>query len=961
MTVEVRVLGPVTVVIDEVEIDLGGRRQRQVVALLAANIGEVVSPDRLVDALWGDGAPTNGRNTVQVAVSRVRQRLGGDTIVTSPSGYRLDDAVAVDAQRFQACIRSGERLVDRDQSAALAATSEAIELWHGEAYADMSEIDALATERARLDQLHVRCLEIRIDALLGLGRHVEAVAESETFVTDHPYHERFRAQHMLALYRSGRQADALRSYQRARQILADELGIDPSPELVELEGKMLAQDPTLAPSPRTAIAAAVSTLPSARSSLIGRDPELDELRGLLNESRLVTITGVGGCGKTSLAIALGHQEAHRFDNGTFFVDLTSASTNDQVELAIVAGIGLALGGKQRLMDQVVEFLAPRSCLLLVDNCEQVLDGVADALDELLTRCADLTVVATSRESISIEGERAWRIPSLAGGGIDSPAARLFVERARDADSGFVVGDCDADTIADIVEQLDGVPLAIELAAARSRSMTLDEISRRLDDRFALLSGGRRRRPARQQTLAGAVEWSHDLLDDDERTMLRRLAVFQGGFDLGDVGAVTGFDDHRAIDLVDALVAKSLVDVTRDINGAVRHRLLETIRLFAVEQLMAAGEDTERRDAHYEVFVGELRGTTEIGNAYFPHLVARNEQEIQNRFAAVEWGRRTGRDAEAAVTVARLTSLLQSRGAMDRYAELFDADYELPPAERATVLWAQVVGTWERRDYERGRAVIEQLRAIVSTEPIDEVLAAEGWVAAMHSTTEADDVLARLDTALRGAGGLRTPEAITSFIETHRAGALFSLGRLEEALEAVRRSHDLRRHGVVYYPTILALVALQMCLGFDDEARTFTQSRLEWDYVGDRYIDEICVALAHVGAGDPMTAGANLASAASRWNTGLVQFTEGDFITLFAAYRYELGDSDRAEALLANSQPRCGHLQWFVWPYVWGWTREDWVERNAEARERELEGLRDTRAVRAAMPGLLAEEVAFFGR
>lgn len=949
-------LGPVSVVVDGSEVDLGGRRQRQVVAVLAASVGEVVSPDRLVDSLWGGRAPVGGRNTVQVSVSRVRQRVGGDAIVTSPSGYRLGESVVVDAERFVSRVGDGERLIGGDRSAALAATSEAIGLWRGGAYADMGDLEVLATERARLDQLYVRCLEIRVDALLGLGRHDEAVGELETLVADHPFHERFRAQHILALYRSGRQADALRSYQRVREILAEELGVDPSPDLVALEGKVLAHDPTLAGNPRMVIAAAVSTLPAARSSLIGREAELAELSGLLGESRLVTITGVGGCGKTRLAIALGHQEAHRFDNGTFFVDLTSACADEEVVPAIVAGIGLAVGGEQRLIDQVVEFLARRSCLLVVDNCEHVLDGVADALDELLTRCADLIVVATSREAISIEGERAWRIPSLAGGGIDSPAARLFIERAHDADSGFVVGDGYAATIVDIVERLDGVPLAIELAAARSRSMPLEEISRRLDDRFALLSGGRRRRAARQQTLAGAVEWSHDLLDDDERTMLRRLAVFQGGFDLGDVGAVTGFDDHRAIELVDALVAKSLVDVNRDCHGAVRHRLLETIRLFALEQLMAAGESIERRDAHYEVFVGELRGTSEIENGYFPHLVSRNEQELQNRVAAVEWGRETGRDAEAAVTIARITSQLRTSGSLDRYAELLDADYDLRPAELATVLGARLFMAWDHRDFERGRALIEQLRAVGSTEPIDEAIDAEGWYTVMHATCEAADVLERLDAALRRAEGLRTPAAIISELHTHKAGALFSLGRLEEALESVRRSHDLRRDGAAYPPTLVALVALLKCLDSTDEARSIVQSMPESGY--DR---EICARLADVGAGDPMTAGANLVGSVRRWNTGLMLFTEGDFLTLFAAYRYELGDTDRAEQLLAGSQPRTGMLQWFVWPYVWGWTRQNWVERNTEARQRELEGLRDTTAIRAAMPDLLAEEVAFFGR
>ena len=460
----------------------------------------------------------------------------------------------------------GERLIDRSVGC-VGGVSEAIGCAGG-AYADMGDLECWPRS-VRVSIAYVRCLEIRIDAS-RLGRTMRLSA-SWRLGCRHPSMSGSGSAH-VGLVSVGAAGDALRSYQRVREILAEESG-SIRHRTGRVGGKVLAHDPTWLrirePSSRR------------RCRLCGGARRVDRSRiecrveRVVGEWRLVTITGVGGCGKTRLAIALGHQEAHRFDNGTFFVDLTSACADDEVVPAIVAGIGLAVGGEQRLIDQVVEFFAPRSCLLVVDNCEHVLDGVADALDELLTRCADLIVVATSREAISIEGERAWRIPSLAvvgsirGARCSSEAHSTPTPFCRDGTPPPSAN----------VER----PMVFPLASSWPRQEPLDalEESRGVWTTSSVVVGWRRRRAARQQTLAGAVEWSHDLLDDDERTMLRRLAVFQGGFDLGDVGAVTGFDDHRAIELVDALVAKSLVDVNRDCHGAVRHRLLETIRLFAL--------------------------------------------------------------------------------------------------------------------------------------------------------------------------------------------------------------------------------------------------------------------------------------------------------------------------------------------------------------------------------------------
>ena len=391
-------------------------------------------------------------------------------------------------------------------------------------------------------------------------------------------------------------------------------------------------------------------LPLPRTSLVGRDESVEELRRLVAAHRLVTLTGVGGCGKTRLAIEVAHREVSSFPGGVWFADLTGIADGVALPGAVASALRVTITTDSDAVDQIVTYLRSRDALLVIDNCEHVIDTSAELTDILLERCPHLRIVATSRESLEVDGEYTWKVPSLAIGD-EAPAARLFRERA--AAAGGVLSDDPAavSAIVEVVERLDGIPLAIELAAARTRTMSVHEIRDLLDDRFSLLSGGARRSRQRQATLEGAVQWSYDLLSADERSMLRTLSVFQGGFSVADVAVVARRSEHEARQLVDALTTKSLVDITRDATGRVRHRLLETIRLFALARLVDAGEAVAARDRHLDHFSSE--GTPlSLASAWRMDNLIRGGREYENLRSATVWALERERP-DAAVRMASL--------------------------------------------------------------------------------------------------------------------------------------------------------------------------------------------------------------------------------------------------------------------------------------------------------------------
>jgi predicted ATPase/DNA-binding SARP family transcriptional activator len=601
--VELRVLGPLVVIADDgTDVTPRGPQQRRLLAALVAAAPEILTVDTLVDLLWTDGAPS--ANALQAQVSKIRRLLGATTITGDRRGYALVPAAGdrVDVADFERLVDGAARSAAAgDDAAAADQYATALALVRGAPLHDVAETDAFRPAATRLAGLVSAARRGRADALLATGQVGHAVAELEGHLARTPLDEGAWAALMVGRARQGRQADALRTYQRARRILADELGIEPGPELRAVERQVLEQDPAVfaARTSRDAGAGAEvrhvavgrirRRLPARLSPLIGRDAVLDAIRTDLFEHRLVTLLGPGGAGKTSAATEV----ARSWDTGpAVLVELAPVGDPDSVAVEIAAAIGLTVSegpvAGASTFDRLVDAIAGEQVLLVLDNCEHVVDTAAKLVHRLLEACEDLTLLATSREALSVPGERVVALPPLD----EVDAVRLFVDRARAVAGVDVDVDDDEDVVAEICRRLDGLPLAIELAAARVRSMQPAEVLERLDDRFALLAGGGRTIEARQQTLRAVVDWSHDLLDDSERAVFRRLAAFSGGATMSAAEAVCADGDDVLVadvsGIVERLIDKSLVVVERA-GGPARYTMLQTLHDYAAERLRESGE------------------------------------------------------------------------------------------------------------------------------------------------------------------------------------------------------------------------------------------------------------------------------------------------------------------------------------------------------------------------------------
>lgn len=631
---EFGVLGPLTIRIDAKTVDLGALKQRALLIHLLLRVGETVSVDRLIDALWEHDPPPQARATLRSYVSSLRRALvtaGKESVVvTKGSGYGLQvDADAIDAVRFERLVGAASaHLSAGELDPALTAVDEALGLWRGEALADVADLAFATGERTRLEELRLSAQEDRIDVLLALGRHGEAVASAEAFTAAEPLRERVRGQLMVGLYRSGRAPDALAVFARHRESLVDELGLDPSPQLQDLAHRILNQAGDLEGA-TPARPRVQPRLPSRLTSIVGRQTELERLAKLLSRSRLVSLIGPGGAGKTTLAVAGARIGAGDHPDGVWFVPLAAETDPARVAVAVADAIGVP--GDVETADRLLAArLGGRRALLVLDNCEHLADACARFVEHLLHDTDHLKVLVTSREALGVPGELQMPVPPLS----PADAAGLFAERAAAVRPDLPLDPYAAD-ISRICDRLDGMPLAIELAAARARTITPSEIAARLDDRFGLLTTGARTAEARHRTLRDVVEWSHGLLSPDEQALLRRLAVFHGGWTLRAAEAVCHADGSgEVLDVLGRLVERSLVVAQGD-----RFTMLETILAYAAERLDASGEEPAFRRAHSMYFADmarsaepELRGKDQAG------ALAALRADDQNLRAALAWAR-----------------------------------------------------------------------------------------------------------------------------------------------------------------------------------------------------------------------------------------------------------------------------------------------------------------------------------
>ncbi|WP_086827118.1 BTAD domain-containing putative transcriptional regulator [Allokutzneria sp. NRRL B-24872] len=600
------VLGPLEMwTADGTSVPVREAKVRALLVNLLLHEGEFVPADRLIDDLWGDRLPVNPAKTLQTRVWQLRRALeeagARELLVSRPPGYALRvEKDAVDAGRFEAL--RGRARTTTDPRAKVKLLTEALELWRGPAFAEFQDAEFTRHAVERLTENRLLAQEDRAEAWLAADGYdaADLLGELGELVDLHPLRERLRAVHMRALYRAGRQSAALEGYDELRHRLADELGLDPGPELVELRQAILQRDPALSAEPPT-------NLPAALTTLIGRVDAIAELRALLDDSRLVTLTGPGGVGKTRLAIETARQLTKAFPDGVWLVELSALDRGVTELVSTVVGLRHDAPGPG-LEQRLASMLRTKRLLLVLDNCEHVIEAVAELTERLLRAAPDVRVLATSRQPLAAEGEAVWSVPPLT----PQAAAQLFAARAAPGFSADEAG-ANAEAVATICRRLDGIPLALELAATRLRALGVRELAARIDDRFALLAGGRRTAPSRQRTLRAVIDWSWDLLAEDERTVLRRLTVHAEGCTLDAAEVVCG----ATLDVLARLVDRSLVVMTETTAGP-RYRLLESVAAYSAERLDEAGETEPLRARHRRYY-------TEFAERAEPHLRGAQQQ------------------------------------------------------------------------------------------------------------------------------------------------------------------------------------------------------------------------------------------------------------------------------------------------------------------------------------------------
>ncbi len=688
-----RVLGPIELAGPEGTVRLASEQQRALLAMLLVEANRPVEVSRLADELWGARLPSDPRVALRTQISRLRKRLSDDALITGDNAYRLRvESGELDAARFEDFVKRADAAPTAD---AVSLLDQGLALWRGPALAEFADRTFAQPEAVRLDELRATARERRGELLVAIGRAGEAIADVEALLVENPEREGARGVLMRALYRSGRHTEALRVYQAWRRHLGEELGLEPSPELKLLEQQILQHDVAGSGGREW------HAVPRPVTSFFGRASDITQVDDALKQSRLVVLCGPGGVGKTRLAVEVASRISGRYPHGVAFCDLSLIARGADVARVVSAAVAMEERGPRDLTDQLVGHLRNRHCLLVMDNCEHVIDAVARLAARLIENTPHADVLATSREPLAVPGEYVVPVGPLPTEGTDTAAAALFVDRARAALPGFGDSGDHLQAVNAICRQLDGLPLAIELAAARVRSLTLPDLVRGLEDRFQLLVGGRHA-GERHRSLRAVLDWSYEMLSGGEQTVFDGLAVFSSWFDLDAARSVVAAD--AAPDVATAAILR-LVDcsliVARHDGDVTGYALLDSMRSYGIDQLRSRDGLDAARDRHaaWALTLAEdmARGLAGPDEGLWAARVSRHFAEFR---AAHEW--LVGRDPHRAlrlIAALRPYSLWRRNTEVGLWAEVSASVAagtrdELLPA----VLLCAFVGAWQRGDY-----------------------------------------------------------------------------------------------------------------------------------------------------------------------------------------------------------------------------------------------------------------------
>ncbi|MGH2446068.1 MAG: BTAD domain-containing putative transcriptional regulator [Candidatus Limnocylindria bacterium] len=846
------VLGPLRV-ISRSDVALDRRAHRRLLSILLVESGRPLDTEVIIDRFWGDEPPETARAALQTYVSQLRRLLGEELIVRSGSGYLLDlRGQHLDSQVFNAFASAARTALDAGAwHEVLNDAERALALWRGPPFPELQGDEFAMAEIARLEELRIELVEMRAEALLTLGRTEDALPDLERFVIEYPLRERLREHLMVARARLGRVSEALETYQDLRRTLG-EMGLEPASALRELEERILQEDPVLVPS------RVRNNLPARLKTFVGRSVELQELGNLLSSSRMVTLTGVGGTGKTSLAIELAQGALASYPDGVYLVSLGALEDPGLVATDTAEVMGLRVE-RRPAADVLADALRHRKVLILLDNCEHLLEACANLSEVLLQSGPGVSVLATSREALRTSGEKTYAVPpletpppddSVKGQVEDFDAVRLFIERAALVSRDFALTGGNAAAVAEICRRLDGLPLAIELAAARVHAMEPEDIASRLSDRFRLLREGSRTSPPRQQTLHATIDWSYRLLEADERVLFERLSVFVGGCPLDAaeaVGSGEGIGGSEILDLLSRLVDKCMVILDLAPTGEARYRMLETIREFARDHLgqsEAASVWLRHRDWFFRL---AERAIAQIDGSDQRTWLDRLHADRDNVAAALVWSLDNGDDREAAMLAEAMGWYRVNQGhyqqAVDHMRIALDQLEPWADVEREAAIRVRLAGTMYKLGDQSALAEAKRARSLVAGAPpsLTKVRALTEF-ATIHLRLNPQDPAPSIMSAREAviaAGAINDP-----FAESH---ALRELGaalgwageieegvaRLRDALAISRRSGNPQATLGVYMRLYITLLDLGHRR---DETDTVADEAIAWlDAGADRWV------------------------------------------------------------------------------------------------------------------------------